>query len=81
MMFGFYMLYKVIFGLIIPVFRVTSNVRRQFNDIQQNMQNQANAAHGNSGYDTSSKPGPKRPTTAQNKSTKAGEYIDFEEVK
>jgi hypothetical protein len=71
---GAYIFYKVIFELVIPIFRVTRKVRRQFNDMQQHMHNQANAYQDN--HNSQAKPDPK-PHTA----SRAGDYIDFEEVK
>jgi len=71
---GFYIAYKVIFELVIPIFRVTQKVRRQFNDMQQNMQNQS--APYQEGPVNPPQPEPK-PRSAN----RAGEYIDFEEIK
>jgi Domain of unknown function (DUF4834) len=73
-----YFVYKVIFGLIIPVFRTTQKVRQQFGNMQQHMQDQMKAAQNQNGY---TNPPPNRPKPEQNKSSKAGDYIDFEEVK
>jgi predicted PurR-regulated permease PerM len=70
-----YVIYKVVFELIIPIFRTTQKIRRQFGDIQQQMQDQMNnVQNGNAGQT--------RPTTEPKKTTtRAGDYIDFEEVK
>ena len=74
---GFYIIYKVVFDLVIPIFRTTQKIRRQFGDMQQHMQDQMNAHNPQNGHPNPSKPaGPE-----QNKTAKAGDYIDFEEVK
>lgn len=67
-----YVFYKVIFELVIPIFKVTQKVRRQFSDMQEHMQNQQNAYPDNQPVS----PSPKPPA-----SSRAGDYIDFEEVK
>ena len=73
---GIYIIYKVIFELVIPVFRATQKIRQQFGAMQQHMQDQTNATQN--GYSNQSRP----PSAQPNKSTtKAGDYIDFEEVK
>lgn len=69
-----YIFYKVIFELVIPIFRVTQKVRRQFDDMQQHMNNQANTYQD--GLNSQPKPNSKPHTTSR-----AGDYIDFEEVK
>ncbi|HTE10962.1 MAG TPA: DUF4834 family protein [Chitinophagaceae bacterium] len=71
---GIYIIYKVIFDLVIPVFRTTQKIRRQFGDIQQHMQDQMNTTQN--GYNAPSQPSP-----PEQKKTRAGDYIDFEEVK
>jgi hypothetical protein len=71
---GAYIFYKVIFELVIPIFRVTQKVRRQFNDMQQQMHNQANTQQD--GFDSPRRTNPKSPTPGR-----PGDYIDFEEVK
>jgi len=71
-----YFVYKVIFELIVPVFRTTQKIRQQFGNMQQHMQDQMNATQNQNGHT-----GPKRPNPEQNKSARAGDYIDFEEVK
>jgi hypothetical protein len=65
-----YLLYKFIFNFIIPVYQATTRVKRQFDGMQQKMQEHMNK--------TQSTPPP-----AQNKPHSAvqEEYIDYEEVK
>ncbi|MEO6316874.1 MAG: DUF4834 family protein [Chitinophagaceae bacterium] len=72
---GLYIVYKVIFSLVIPIFRTTQKIRRQFGDMHQQMQDQMNATqNGHAGTQPQSAgPEPKK--------TRTGDYIDFEEVK
>lgn len=77
---GVYFVYKVIFELIIPVFRTTQKIRQQFGNMQQHMQDQMNATQNQPGYTNQPRPNPEQPASAS-KSSKAGDYIDFEEVK
>ena len=72
---GIYILYKVIFDLVIPIFRTTRKIRRQFGDMQQHMQDQMNTAQND--Y----KGQQHQPPQAEQKKARAGDYIDFEEVK
>jgi hypothetical protein len=72
---GIYFAYKVIFELIIPIFRTTQKIRQQFGNMQQHMQDQMNTTQN--GYTNQTKP----PAAEQKKSTRADDYIDFEEVK
>ncbi|HMH33567.1 MAG TPA: hypothetical protein VK543_11080 [Puia sp.] len=39
----FYLVYRLIFDLIIPVYKTTKQVKRQFNDMHGRRQQQANA--------------------------------------
>jgi Domain of unknown function (DUF4834) len=73
---GIYIIYKVVFDLVIPVFRTTQKIRRQFGDIQQHMQDQMNATQN--GYPNNA---PSQPSPPEQKKSRAGDYIDFEEVK
>ena len=62
-----YLLYRFIFGFLVPVVRTTKQVRQQF----RNMQEGGNA--GASQQQPRQEQKPKQPPV--------GEYIDFEEVK
>ena len=70
-----YLIYKLVFDLIIPIYRTTSQVKRQFNDIKAKMEQDSQNFHNaqNSQNNTSSKPTPPKESV--------GEYIDFEEIK
>ena len=70
---GIYILYKVVFDLVIPIFRTTQKIRRQFGDIQQHMQDQMNATQNGQSRQTA--------TPAAPQQNRTGDYIDFEEVK
>jgi hypothetical protein len=72
---GIYILYKVVFDLVIPIFWATKKIRRQFGDIQQHMQDQMNATQN--GHSRQTTP----PTPAAPQQKRAGDYIEFEEVK
>ncbi|MFT3932475.1 MAG: hypothetical protein QM726_02575 [Chitinophagaceae bacterium] len=75
---AFYIIYKVVFNVIVPIFRTTRTIHRQFSDMQQKMQDQMNSqANGYQQY-----PGnPSNQEQKTNQKTPAGDYIDFEEVK
>jgi len=67
---GAFILYKLIFDFIIPVYRTTRRIRRQFRDIQQQM-------HERMRQTQPPPPPPQRQTTTKD----SADYIDFEEVK
>jgi len=67
-----YLVYKLLVDLIFPIVRTTRQVRRQFRDVHERMQQQAN------GYQQ--QPNPAEPIKPQQKQP-AGDYIEFEEVK
>ncbi|MEO8109387.1 MAG: hypothetical protein ABI594_05125 [Ginsengibacter sp.] len=69
-LFLIYILYKLIFDFIIPVYQSTKKIKKQFGDIQSKMQQDMNA------YSS-------QQSSAQQKTekTKEGDYIDFEEIK
>lgn len=66
--FLFYLLYKLIFDFIIPIYQSTKKIKKQFGEMQDKMQNDINR------YQSHEQPGQPEPT-------KEGDYIDFEEVK
>lgn len=65
-----YFLYRFITGFLIPVFRTGRQIKSQFNDMQQRMQDQMNQQQ----------PPFSSPKKEAGK-TPADDYIDFEEVK
>lgn len=68
--FLFYLLYKLIFDFIIPVYQSTKKIRKQFGDMQEKMQNQTQSFQGNQN--------PAQPVATPKKE---GDYIEFEEIK
>jgi len=69
-----YILFRLVFNFIIPVYRTTKKVRKGFREMQEKMRQHA-AGHTqqqSSGMQTEIKKNDPKP---------AGEYIDFEEVK
>jgi hypothetical protein len=69
-----YVLYKLVFDLIIPIFRATRQVRKQFRNMQQHMQQQASRHQPDQATNNFQQNTPP-------KKTATGEYIDFEEIK
>jgi hypothetical protein len=65
-----YILYKLIFEFIIPVYQSTKKIRKQFNEMQSKMHQDMNAYNN-------------RPPAAEPEPRvkKEGDYIEFEEVK
>ena len=70
-LFLFYLLYKFIFELVIPIFKTTRQVKRKMNEFQQNMNKQAETNR------TSNTKTDKPPVSK----SKSEDYIDFEEIK
>ena len=70
-LFLFYLLYKFIFELVIPIFKTTLQVKRKMNEFQQNMNKQAETNRTSS--ENTAKPTASKP--------KSDDYIDFEEIK
>jgi len=68
---AFYVVYKLVFDFIVPVYKTTTHVKQQFRNMHDNMQQQANSSP------KQQNPEPKK----EKASTSIGEYIDFEEVK
>ncbi len=72
-LFLWYLLYKFIFGFVIPVFRTTRQVKRQMNDMQARFNQQQ--TQQSSASTTSQSKQPKQ------KSNHSDDYIEFEEVR
>ena len=64
----------MIFDFIIPVTKATSQVRKQFQEAQQRMQDEANRHSGQSSPSSQ-----QYPNTGN--APKGGDYIEFEEIK
>lgn len=69
----FFFLYNLIVKVVLPVYRTTRQIKKQFSQMKQQFR-QPEAATQQSGT-TSQTPPPKK------QASKLGEYIDFEEVK
>jgi hypothetical protein len=72
----FYLVYRLVVDLVVPVFRTSVRVKQQFGDMRNRYSGngQQNANPGESGA-------PKNAGATAKKQNRAGEYIDFEEVK
>ena len=75
-LFLIYILYKLIFEFIIPIFKATKTVKKQFNEMHNKMQDQVNKMNQQQTKGTPSSP--KQTTTG---TPKGGDYIEYEEVK
>ena len=68
-----WLLYKLIFDFIVPIYQSTKQVRRQMGDIQERMrqqfEQQQQAAE------------PQRPQATTAKKADKNDYLDFEEIK
>jgi hypothetical protein len=69
-----YILYRFVFGFILPVYKTTQNIKKGFRDMQEKANEQMRQQQG--GQQNQQPPGN---TSARQESL--GEYIDFEEVK
>lgn len=69
-----YLAYRILFGLVIPLYRTTRKVKRSFREMQEKMQQQQAQYH--EAYSTQDKR-----RTANTKGAEPGDYIEFEEVK
>jgi hypothetical protein len=69
-LFLFYLLYKLIFDFIIPVYQSTKKIKKQFGEMQDKMQNDINRFQSG-----------QRSTPPEATAKKEGDYIEFEEVK
>jgi hypothetical protein len=65
-----YLLYRLVFHFIIPIYRTTRQVKKSFRNMQEQMRQHSNPQDQKTG-----KGQPNRGAT------KVGDYIDFEEVK
>ncbi len=69
-----YLLYRLIFHFIIPVYRTTRQVKKSFKNMQEQMRQHTDPLRQR--QDQNSQPQHQKPGK-----TKVGDYIDFEEVK
>ncbi|HUZ57985.1 MAG TPA: hypothetical protein VMU83_04325 [Hanamia sp.] len=71
-LFLLYLLYKLIFDFIIPIYESSKKIKKQFGEMQDKMQNDMR------NYQAHQNPTQPEPAPAPKKE---GDYIDFEEVK
>ncbi len=69
-LFLIYIFYKLIFDFIIPVYKSTKKIKKQFGDIQSKMQSDMNNFQNT-----------QKPAQPDSQPEKDVDYIDFEEVK
>lgn len=72
-LFLLYILYKLVFDFIIPIYTTTKKVKKQFGEMHNKMQDQMNKFDQQQNASASK-------TTAQ-EAVKKEDYIDYEEVK
>ena len=67
-----YLAYRLIFHFIIPVYKTTRQVKKQFREMHSRMEDQMNQQQANQ---------QPMPTKQEDKKAPAEDYIDFEELK
>lgn len=72
-LFLIYVLYKLIFDFIIPIYTTTKKVKKQFGEMHNKMQEQMNT------FNAQQRAAAAKPTAQQ--SSQKEDYIDYEEVK
>jgi hypothetical protein len=72
-----YFLYRFVVNFLWPVFKVSRQMRKQVREFQRHAQQQAENYSKNNSANTHSAPS----QAPQAQKAKAGDYIDFEEVK
>jgi hypothetical protein len=70
-----YLLFRLVFNFVIPVYKTTKRVKKTFREMREQMNSQGNGYHTNN-----AQPQPEKKPNSNKKST-LGEYIDFEEMK
>jgi hypothetical protein len=71
-----YLVYKLVFNFIMPVSQVSRQMKEQFRNVRETVQEHAN--HANQAGQQEAPDPVKRPDTTRRK---ADDYIDFEEIK
>ena len=67
-----YLAYRFVFNFLIPIYKTTKQVKKQFREMHERMQDHVNQQQ----------PYEQSPTLQpENKKEQAGDYIDFEDVK
>jgi len=73
-----YLAYRLVFHFIIPVYKTTKQVKKQFREMHSRMEDQMNQQ---SSYAKASEDKQPINTNASAKKEQAGDYLDFEELK
>ena len=71
-----YILYKLIFDFIIPIYQTTRRVKRQFGEMNAKMQEQMNADRYRDNQQQNS-----QSSKSKQETVKKEDYIDYEEIK
>ncbi|HEX3168416.1 MAG TPA: hypothetical protein VFD24_06305 [Chitinophagaceae bacterium] len=67
-----YLAYRMVFHFIIPIYKTTRQVKKQFREMHSRMEDQMNQQQANEQTST---------LHTENKKEQVGDYIDFEELK
>lgn len=67
-----YLAYRLVFHFIIPIYKTTKQVKKQFREMHSRMEDHINQRQANQ---------QPMPPKQQDKKAATGDYIDFEEVK
>lgn len=67
-----YLAYRLVFHFIIPIYKTTKQVKKQFREMHSRMEDNINQQQANQQT---------MPPKQEDKKAQAGDYIDFEEVK
>jgi len=73
-----YLLYRLVFHFIIPIYKTTKQVKSQFRDMHNRMNEHMNQQSTYANGSRSKQADPSKNTSSKDQ---AGDYIDFEEVK
>lgn len=74
-----YLAYQLVFHLIIPLYKTTRHVKKQFREMHERMQDHVNQQQPH--QQTSPKESLRTTPHPENKKEQVGDYIDFEDVK
>ena len=67
-----YLVYRLVVGFVLPIYRTTKQVKKSFRDMREKMQDQTDYNTG------TTRQTPKQPAPTQ---APKSDYIDFEEIK
>ena len=68
-----YLAYRLVFHLIIPIYKTTKQVKKQFREMHDRMEDHMTQQQQANPQTSTSQP--------ENRKQQAGDYIDFEELK